>query len=443
MPWLHAVLPLVSRAAAAVYYRIRYGGEAVPGAGPVLLVANHPNSLHDPMLVAAAAGRPVRFLAKAPLFDDPKTSWLVKAAAAIPVYRRADDPSQMRRNVDVFRAVHEALAGGAAVGIFPEGLSHSEPALAPLRTGAARIALGAARATGGAFPVIPVGLVLRRKDVFRSEALVLRGQPVEWHDLAARGAEDAEAVREMTDRIERALRDVTLNLESWQDRPLVECAVRVWEAERGAGYEPGERVTRLKASTRILAEVRQRGDEEARSLAAELESHRRRLERLRLRPADLGAEVGVGRALAWTVRRAHLMLPLAALIGVAGFLAFYPPYRFTGWIVSRVRLAQDERSTWKLLVGIGIYGAWLVAVTVGLTLAVERRAGLLALIGLPAIGMIGLTVRERWRGSWADARRFFLLRSRRRLVATLKAEQARLAASLQALYDRYAAGWVA
>src|SRR3990170_9112737 len=187
MPWLHAVLPHASRAAAAVCYRIRYGGAPVPRGGLFLLVATPPNSLLDPMLVAAAAGRRVRFLAKAPLWDDGKTAWLVRGAAAIPVYRRADDPGQMDRNEDAFRAVHAALAGGAAVGIFPEGLSHSEPALAPLKTGAARIALGGATLAGGAFPVIPVGLVFRRKDVFRSEALVLTGAAVAWGDLAAPG----------------------------------------------------------------------------------------------------------------------------------------------------------------------------------------------------------------------------------------------------------------
>jgi hypothetical protein len=53
--------------------------------------------------------------------------------------------------------------------------------------------------------------------------------------------------------------------------------------------------------------------------------------------------------------------------------------------------------------------------------------------------MTGLTVRERWRGSWEDARRFLLLRSRRDLVTTLQAEQADLAARLQRLYDRYTA----
>ena len=66
--------------------------------------------------------------------------------------------------------MHDALASGAAVALFPEGISHSEPSLAPLKTGAARIALGAAPRAGGAFPIVPIGLVFRAKEIFRSEA---------------------------------------------------------------------------------------------------------------------------------------------------------------------------------------------------------------------------------------------------------------------------------
>jgi len=439
MSWLLGLLPQASRAAAFVYYRVRYAGDPVPRRGPVLLVANHPNSLLDPMLVVAAAGRPVRFLAKAPLFADPKTSWLVKSAGAIPVYRKVDDPALVDRNEDAFRAVYAALADGAAVGIFPEGLSHSEPSLAPLKTGAARMALGGARQAGAPFAVVPVGLLLTRKDVFRSEALVLTGPPVPWDDLASRGPDDAAAVRELTERVAGGLKRVTVNLETWQDRPLVESVVAIWEAEAGVADDPAARVSRMEAATEILAAARRHEDADAEALATAVEKHRRRLSRLRLDPRDVRADVGFSGALGWTVRRVHLALPLAALLGAAGFVAFYPPYRVTGWLVGRVKLKEDERSTWKLLLGIVVYGLWLLASGIAAWAWWGWFAAALVLVLLPALGLIGLAIRERWHGAWGDARRFFLLRSRRALVASLLAEQRHLAERLQALYERYRA----
>ncbi|HEX9705563.1 MAG TPA: 1-acyl-sn-glycerol-3-phosphate acyltransferase, partial [Gemmatimonadales bacterium] len=411
--------------------------------GPVLLVANHRNSLLDPVLVAALARRPVRFLAKAPLFDDWKIGWLVKASGAVPVYRRADDPGQMVRNEDTFRAVHAALGNGAAVGIFPEGLSHSEPALAPLKTGAARIALGAFPHSGRAFAIVPVGLVFRQKDVFRSDALVLAGRPVPWDDLGPRGTEDAEAVRLLTERIAEALRAVTVNLDRWQDQPLVECALRVWEAERGVPPEPAERVARLEVTTRILADVRQREEPVGEALIKDVDAYRRRIDRLRLRPADLKADVGLWRSVSWAARRVPLVMPLAAAIALAGLLLFWVPYQLTGWVAGGVRRPEDQRSTYKLLFGIAIYAIWVLGLAVTAALTAGVPAGLGVFVGAPVLGMSGLVVRERWRGAWSDARRFFLLRGRQALADALRARQRELGARLDVLYQAFATRGVA
>lgn len=441
MSWLSPALPIAARAAAFVYYRIRYAGASVPRRGPVLLVANHPNSLLDPMVVVAAARRPVRFLAKAPLFTDPKTAWLVKGAGAIPVYRRVDDPSLTAKNVDAFRAVYAELARGSAVGIFPEGLSHSEPALAPLRTGAARMALGAAALTRAPVAIVPVGLVFRQKDAFRSEALAVTGAPVTWDDLADRSVDDADAVHDLTARIGAALASVTLNLEQWEDRPLVECAVRIWETEQDAPPEHAVRVRRLETTTRLLAVVRRTHDTEGETLARDVGRFARRLHRLGLRPVDLTADVSARRGAAWSVGRLYLAAPFALMLALVGYLLFFPPYRCTGWIVSRVHLRPDERSTWKLLVGIGVYAVWVVLVAVAAALIATGTTGrigmgLAVLLGLPVVGMLGLVVRERWRGAWRDARRFFLLRSRRALIAQLRSDRETLGRRIDALYHR-------
>ena len=198
--WLLPVLSGLCWLASRIFYRLSVDGPAVPPHGPVLIVANHPNSLADPMIVAGVTGRRVRFLAKAPLFTDRKVGWVVKAAGAIPVYRRQDDPTAMGHNRDVFEAVIGELANGAAIGIFPEGTSHSEPSLAELKTGTARMAMGTYEKTSRTFPIIPVGIVPERKERFRSEMRVVLGEPVAWDDLAERGSEDRDAVRELTAR---------------------------------------------------------------------------------------------------------------------------------------------------------------------------------------------------------------------------------------------------
>ena len=89
--WLYRAMPAISNLACRVYYRLTVGGARVAAEGPVLLVANHTNSLMDPPLVVVAAQRTVRFMAKSTLFTHPGISWLVKAVGSVPVYRQQDD----------------------------------------------------------------------------------------------------------------------------------------------------------------------------------------------------------------------------------------------------------------------------------------------------------------------------------------------------------------
>jgi 1-acyl-sn-glycerol-3-phosphate acyltransferase len=430
--WLLPLFAGLARLASHIYYRVRFTGPAIP-AGPVLLVANHPNSLLDPTLVVAAGSRPVRFLAKAPLFSDWKIGWLVRAAGAIPVYRKADDPGQMSRNEDVFRAVIEVLEGGAVVGIFPEGISHNEPGMAPLRTGAARIALGAAAQLRYTVSIVPVGLSFRAKEIFRSDAYVVRGFPLAWGDLAARGPDDAEAVRELTSRIDAALRSVTVNLAEREDQPLVETALRVREAEHHTPSREGERLARLNFTTATLDRLRASSDGAEPSLIADVRRHDRRLRWLGLRPSDLVADVGYNRAVDWAARRLFLLLPLGAVLAFVGAILFWPPYKLTGIIVDRLLLTRDVRSTWKLLIGIVLYVIWLLALVWFIGATLGWVAALASVVLIPGVAMAGLHVRENWRSTWEDLRRFFLLRSRGDLVQRLREEQKSLAQQLDAL----------
>src|SRR5437667_6693045 len=76
--------------------------ERVPDTGPVLLCINHPNNLIDSLLVGAALERKIHFLATAALFRNGLVARFLTKCGAIPVYRKADDPDKMERNVDAF-----------------------------------------------------------------------------------------------------------------------------------------------------------------------------------------------------------------------------------------------------------------------------------------------------------------------------------------------------
>jgi hypothetical protein len=164
-------------------------------------------------------------------------------------------------------------------------------------------------------------------------------------------------------------------------------------------------------------------------------AHCARLARLRLRPADLRADVGLGRGLTWGARRLPLVLPLATVVALLGFLLFFVPWRLTGRVAAQFRPEPDQGATHKLLAGIVLYGLWLALLAALAGVVLAPWAAVVVLVGAPVLGMAGILVRERWRGDWRDARRFLLLRTRRDLAAQLAERQRALAERLHALYE--------
>ena len=140
------------------------GAERIPRGVPLVLVANHHNSLVDPLLVLGFLGAHPRFLAKSTLFSVPVLRWLLKLGGVIPVYRQQDAGEDTTNNQQTFSLCHEALARGGTVALFPEGISHDAPHLARMKTGAARIALGAETEHGPlGLRVVPIGLTFDEK----------------------------------------------------------------------------------------------------------------------------------------------------------------------------------------------------------------------------------------------------------------------------------------
>jgi 1-acyl-sn-glycerol-3-phosphate acyltransferase len=442
MMWLLPASSVLAKLAAYTFYRFSCVGPRPPGSGPLLLVANHPNSLVDAVLVAAVAGRPVRFLAKAPLFSLKRIGWLLRAVGAIPVHRRIDDEKAVDQNIHAFQAVFEALSRGAAIGVFPEGLSHSEPALARLKTGSARMALGFAGRHGRPLPLVPVGFVLREKARFRSEAMAFFGDPIVWDDLADRGDEDRNAVRELTRRIDTALRQVTVNLEQWEDEPLVRCVEEIWQAEIDEKAAPEAQLVRVRTTTEVLASLRRQGNDSWIGLARSLESHRRRLARLRLTPSDLKTSTDVTTALAWTLRRLHILAPVAFLAATIGAVLYWPPYRLTRLAARMAPPDEDVQSTYKLMSGMVLYPLWTLLLGGLAWWFFGPWRGGLVLVVMPLVAVVGLWIRERWRGAWSDVRRYFTMRSRRELVAALQRRQSDLTHQLRQLYESWQSGEV-
>lgn len=409
MALIGRVLSFVVGGAVEVFYRHRIIEGAIPAQGPMLLVANHPNALLDPVVVMNAAWRTgrrrVRMLAKAPLFSMPGVSVLVKGLDCLPVYR-AKDGADTKANAQTFRAVEDALCAGSAVLIFPEGISHDEPAVQPLKTGAARMALAALGRGAKDLVVVPVGLSYADKLRFRSTAAVEIGPALRVADFAvdvAAGASasadvdvDADAVRRLTDAIAAALKEVTVNLESWEDLPLLAAIDAIWRQD-----DP-ERSRRLKNLADGTARARVELPAAYDDLRTRLSEWLERLGRLGLKPHDVADEAVVARRdpakLAAFLLRNFLAATFAFPLALLGALFWFVPFWAVHLVFLASRVEKDTGASVKVLAGLVFFPAWYAAAVAGLAVGVDPAAALAAAVVAPGAG---LTTRHFFR------RRFF------------------------------------
>lgn len=342
-----------------VFYRVERVG-APPATGPLLLLPNHPNSLLDPALVWAMADRDVRFLAKSPLFHTPLRP-LLAAAGAIPVYRKLDQGVDTSKNVETFAAVSAALAAGDAVCLFPEGVSHSTGRLEPLRTGAARMALGAER-DGTAVALVAVGLNFDRKATFRSRVTIVFGAPFAATDLLPVDEAGLPAsVRTLTARMAERMRRLLVEAEPHTDAALVDRVDRLYAAARGRLHDAEERVARRRVIASGIERLRTADPARYEALLLRLRRYDARLRRFGLRDRHLDWQISGHDALMFAVRElafATMLLPLSAL----GFAVYFVPYHLTALIARLVTRERDIVATAQVFTGLVVYGVWLGAI---------------------------------------------------------------------------------
>ena len=423
------------------------GRERVPRAGACLFVLNHPNALVDPAFLLCFAPRRVSFLAKSPLFRMPVIGLLIRAMDSIPVYRKQDetgDTSALNRKT--FERAAELLRRGGTIAICPEGASHSEPYLLPLKSGAARIALGAVSATAGALDlkIVPAGLYYTAKATFRSGALLYFVEPIPVEPAAhgPDGEPPREAVRALSDRVAESMRSLTLNADRHEALAMVARAESIFSAaddaeEDGASLE--RQLRRRRRFVEAYAYHRQHSparveELERRVWAYEEELRQAGLEDPRqLSPSTVADYARVRRLLARVVVFL-LLLPFA----LAGAALHYPAYKLAGVLATRfARQYDDVLSTFKIAAALLLFPLTWGALAFVLYGFIGWWGVLAAFALAPPAGYVALRTREELGRFVAGTRAALFFVRERSFFRQLLEERRRIRRELLDLGDEY------
>jgi glycerol-3-phosphate O-acyltransferase / dihydroxyacetone phosphate acyltransferase len=418
------------------------GARRVPRGGAVVFVVNHPNALVDPVFVLCHAPRRVSFLAKEPLFRMPVIRWLVRAMEAIPVHRRQDEGSDPARNRETFARAGELLRRGGTIAICPEGVSHSDAKLRPLKTGAARIALAVA-STPPAIDtwIVPAGIYYTAKTAFRSAALLHFGEPLKVDPVALdpEGQPPREAVHLLRERIWTALREVTLNAEHESAVGLVARAERIFSAE-----SEGERSLRRELSLRQkfldgYAFYFERDPARISALEARVRRYEEELRLAGVDPEDLSAPRAGPAAIARHLLTRVLPVLCLAPLALAGAVLHYPTYKLTGYLATRLADKSDDVvSTIKIVASMLLFPLTWLALAVAAYLAGGWIAAAVTVVLAPLAGWTAVRFSEEMDGFVGGARAVGFYLTRRRFFKELLVERRRLREEMQALGEEAA-----
>ena len=364
-PARYRLFRLFARFLVGLFYRRVevIGRERVPATGPLVVAANHQQGLMDGLLLAATLPRRLRPIAKAPLFRYPIIGQLARLAGAIPVHRRQDEGKGRVDNQAMFGAAHRALAEGEALLIFPEGVSQPEPALMPLRTGAARLVLGSGGGSGGRgarATLLPVGLMFHEPGTFRvGSAVVLMVEPVPTEDFDALPEE--EAVRRLTARLEAALRRLIVEARDRHTLDLVLAAEAIWREEAPEiAADPLTRTTWRQRAARANAYLAAFEPARLSALRERLERYVGELEGTGLTDRDLSQGYQLRAVLRYALRQG-LALVLGLPLALWGLVNHILPYGLTAVTVRALNPEADVESTYKVAVGLVVYPlCWLL-----------------------------------------------------------------------------------
>ncbi len=408
---LYLVLKLILRTGLWVFFRrfVVRNRHLMPGRGPLLVVANHPNTFMDPIVIASLLPQQVYFIAKSTVFNSPFRKWLLHRMNLIPIHRREDMSGLLLDNEATFSASYQALAERKTLLIFPEGTSFSERRLRKIKTGTARMALGAVDNTADAasLQILPVGLNYSDPTRFRSDVFVNVGKPIDVAPYLDRYKQDSVGtVNELTDVIRQQLEKLIVVTPSDDEDTLVRQIEQVYK-ERLAEQTPIEAPRHVRdflltrALVKSLGYFIERQPQRVERFREKMRSYNQQLQELDLQhlPSIEENNVLLRQSLIRT-----LLLALTVPLYLYGLINNYLAYIIPSRVADALTEEKEFRAPIMLSVGIFSFPVLYAIQAIALwQLQPDKTYLLLYLLSLPVSGFFTLRywntllrVREHW-----------------------------------------------
>lgn len=227
MDMLYRFIKLLVGIGIRLYYKeVRVKNKSrIPLDSPLIIIANHPNTLMDAWMIGHICPRPIHFMAKGTLFNSKLKMKVLRSLNMIPINRVGEGKIKGVSNQDSFQACYDVLESGKTLVIFPEGTSFQERHLRDLKSGTARIALEAEKRNGGKLDlkILPMGLNYTQAEKFRSGVLVDVGDAIDAKDfLSDYETNSGKGAKKLTEQFRVRLEQVLVNSNTKDEQELID-----------------------------------------------------------------------------------------------------------------------------------------------------------------------------------------------------------------------------
>ncbi|HEX8428284.1 lysophospholipid acyltransferase family protein [Hymenobacter sp.] len=421
--------------------------------GPLLMVSNHPNTLMDPLVVAANRREPIAFLAKSTFFKNPISRALLTSGNSIPIYRRQDveadgapvtNEQMAAQNEATFGKCYDYLGKGGTVMIFPEGTSISERRLRPLKTGAARIALGAEARHDFklGLRLLPVGINYFDPQNFRSDLFINVAPPIRVADYAeAYRLDPLAAADQLTEDYRRHLEQRLVITRDAAEDELVQQLERTFTGQL-IEDDPRTLYDNFQLSRTLLQAVAYFDQHDPGRLTearAHLKTYLSELKRLGLTDDAMESE-RKGRTRGERALRAVLKLTLGFPVYLYGVLNNYLPYKLPSVVARHATKEVEFVAPIMMVVGMLTFSVgYLLQIALVHHFTQDWRWTTLYAISLPLTGFYALSYWNQLASRIRRVRALRLFRQQRPLMENLLRQRATILRLLAEARERYLA----
>ena len=200
MALFYSLIKIMVRLALGIFCRkmVVSGRASLSLKGPILVVANHPNSFLDATIIGSLFNRPVHFLARGDAFNKPWHAKLLRLLNMIPVYRLSEGKDNLPLNEGAFRRSKEVLSQNGIVLIFIEGICVNKHELQTFKKGAARIAFESRMKEG--LHILPLAIAYDSFEQFGKHINIQIAKPL-LPDPLFPYEEEAKSIRYFNERM--------------------------------------------------------------------------------------------------------------------------------------------------------------------------------------------------------------------------------------------------